>query len=973
MTNQPTRTTTKQSEKASHQQKPKPVSTTPANESGAVQRVLDDPLNASPQDVLAVQKSSGNRAATQLIQTKLTVGAAGDQYEQEADRVAEQVVSAPPSNHPAGAAVQRSEEEEELQAKPLASQITPLVQRHAEEEEEIQAKATSSAAGFQVGDNLEQRIAQSRGGGSPMPAETRAFMEPRFGSDFSSVRVHADGEAAQMNRDLSAQAFTLGQDIYMGAGKYDPGSGDGQRLLAHELTHVVQQTGPQLKEEEEVQRFSLAPEHIQRHGSAEHMLLGQVNPQQLADSAKAKVPVENRLHALHQELRRSRTWHQKGALGVKESDGAPYQVRMVCIGKDKNLWLSYGELNAMPDYLPSSDALENGETDVLSKLIQHVRFESVRWIREQVERIVREERETIKPIRYDMVGEPPAVSAIPIYSEVDQKRLTALRELERQEPGLALTEMGSYDRAQYLAGSISSQSVPAAGAAETLGLDNATGNLGQDKYSNLLGRNACHFAPYSWDRWLQSHTAARATALKAFNEENEATKTQLYNSALIQNGYADHFLQDSFAAGHLINKTLVMQWYVEWMNTKYAEIARSQLAETAGGLGQSAESSSQWGQNTQKSLEKSAASSSQWGQDTQKDWDKSAESSSQWGQNAQQDWDKSAEGWSEWGQQQQQEGTGFWGSIKGLGARAAGGTMWALQKGVGGLARGAGGVAWGAQKGVGGLARGAGGVAWGAQEGVGGLARGAGGVAWGAQKVAQGVVSGASTVAGIPMPSDWDQIKDMTQAQQPGLAGMHLYEGPFRQRKAGESSDPQTAQEQGTAQERMAKSGVKGGWQDYQDYLTFLKKSSLQLASSRLHDLFCKEGLTVSNSKGEGFKVHGDYNLLTTGENVAQGVLIASTAAQLSRQAIEEIAEHGNTKNSAEQIFAHFPQKVTHPGAGEYSLAAWHGGADMPGPLKAYTIAKIFEPMWQTVWNNALPDMDKISQDAGAPPPHEPF
>ncbi|HSD83878.1 MAG TPA: DUF4157 domain-containing protein, partial [Anaerolineae bacterium] len=742
-----------------------------------------------------------------------------------------------------------------------------------------------------------------------------------------------------------------------GAGKYDPSSSGGQRLLAHELTHVVQQTGPQRKEneEDEVQRFSLAPEHIQRHGSAEHMLLGEVNPQALADSAKAKVPTENRLHALHQELKRARTWHQKGPLAVQEGDGAQYQVRMVCIGKDKNLWLTYGELNAMPDYVSSPDALENGETEVLSKLIQHVRFEAVRWIREQVERIVREERETIKPIRYDMVGEPPAVSAIPIYSEADQKRLVALRELENQEPGLSLAEMGGYDRAQYLAGPISGQSLPLGGAAETMGLDKATGNMGQDKYSNLLGRNACHFAPFSWDRWFQSHTAARATALKAFNTENEEEKKQLYNSALIQNGYADHFLQDSFAAGHLINKTLVMQWYVEWMNTKYAEIARSHLAETAGSLGQSAESSSQWGQNTQKSWEQSAEASSQWGQNTQKSWEQSAETSSQWGQKTQQDLDQSAESWSQWGQQQPAEGTGFWGSLKGLAARAAGGTMWALNKGVGGLARGAGGVAWGAH------------------EGVGGLARGAGGVAWGAQKAAQGVVSGASKIAGIPMPGDWDQIKTMTQAQQPGLAGMHLYEGPFRQRKAGESSDPQTAQEQGTAQERMAKSGVTGGWKDYQDYLTFIKKSSIQLASSRLHDFFCKQGLTVSNGQGDGFKVYGDYNLLNTGDDVAKGVLIASTAAQLSRQAIEEIAEQGSTENSAEQIFAHFPQTVTHPGGSNYSLEAWHGGAEMPGPLKAFTIANIFEPMWQTVWNNALPDMDKISQDAGAPAPHEPF
>jgi hypothetical protein len=68
-------------------------------------------------------------------------------------------------------------------------------------------------------------------------------MEPRFGVDFSQVRVHTDGAAVQMNRDLNAQAFAHGSNIYFGAGKYNPSSSDGKQLLAHELTHVVQQTG----------------------------------------------------------------------------------------------------------------------------------------------------------------------------------------------------------------------------------------------------------------------------------------------------------------------------------------------------------------------------------------------------------------------------------------------------------------------------------------------------------------------------------------------------------------------------------------------------------------------------------------------------------------------------------------------------------------------------------------------------------
>jgi hypothetical protein len=74
-----------------------------------------------------------------------------------------------------------------------------------------------------------------------LPDDVRAAMEPRFGADFSGVRVHTGGEADQLNRQLSAQAFTHGQDIYMSAGKYAPGTPGGNRLLAHELTHTIQQ------------------------------------------------------------------------------------------------------------------------------------------------------------------------------------------------------------------------------------------------------------------------------------------------------------------------------------------------------------------------------------------------------------------------------------------------------------------------------------------------------------------------------------------------------------------------------------------------------------------------------------------------------------------------------------------------------------------------------------------------------------
>lgn len=90
---------------------------------------------------------------------------------------------------------------------------------------------------------LEDRLYASKGGGAPLPSDTRDFMESRFGADFSSVRVHTDAGAQHMAAEIHAQAFTHGRDIYFNVGRFAPGTEAGQRLLAHELTHTLQQGG----------------------------------------------------------------------------------------------------------------------------------------------------------------------------------------------------------------------------------------------------------------------------------------------------------------------------------------------------------------------------------------------------------------------------------------------------------------------------------------------------------------------------------------------------------------------------------------------------------------------------------------------------------------------------------------------------------------------------------------------------------
>ncbi len=221
-------------------------------------------MNSHYDRMLFLQKSIGNQAVQRLfksgrIQARLQTSRPGDAHEREADRLAEQVMQM------AEPQVQRQAEEEEkepIQTKPVAGQITPLVQRQQEEEKEplqpssesatplvrrqeeeeetLQAKDGPSQSS-DVPSDVVTHIDSARGGGQPLPESARAHFEPRFGRDLSQVRVHSDSRAATTSRRLDARALTHGRDIFFGAGKYQPETTSGKYLLAHELTHVVQQ------------------------------------------------------------------------------------------------------------------------------------------------------------------------------------------------------------------------------------------------------------------------------------------------------------------------------------------------------------------------------------------------------------------------------------------------------------------------------------------------------------------------------------------------------------------------------------------------------------------------------------------------------------------------------------------------------------------------------------------------------------
>lgn len=188
--------------------------------------------------------------APEKVQTKLTIGQPGDKYEQEADSVADHVVNkmSQPQQSPSVQMKCPCEEGDEIQRKPdlmaggMEEEESLQMQPMEEEEEMLQPKLQNNRI-QRTSQDLEQQLNSAKGGGAPLPADIQTQMEAGIGANFSGVKVHTGGESAKMNQNLNAQAFTHGKDIFFNEGKYDPSTTSGKHLLAHELTHVVQQNG----------------------------------------------------------------------------------------------------------------------------------------------------------------------------------------------------------------------------------------------------------------------------------------------------------------------------------------------------------------------------------------------------------------------------------------------------------------------------------------------------------------------------------------------------------------------------------------------------------------------------------------------------------------------------------------------------------------------------------------------------------
>src|SRR5262245_18942013 len=162
--------------------------------------------------------------APQRVQRKPDISSPGDGYEREADDVADRVM--------------RMGEPAAIGSAPPRDYFEPRF-GHGFEPVRVHAQV-SEAGGREAPCGIEETL---RSAGRPLDSATRSFFEPRFGRSFADVRVHSDATAAASAAAIDADAYTLGKHLVFGAGRFDPTSHDGRRLIAHELTHVTQQAG----------------------------------------------------------------------------------------------------------------------------------------------------------------------------------------------------------------------------------------------------------------------------------------------------------------------------------------------------------------------------------------------------------------------------------------------------------------------------------------------------------------------------------------------------------------------------------------------------------------------------------------------------------------------------------------------------------------------------------------------------------
>ncbi len=923
-----------------------------------------------------VAPATALRLGQLVLQTKLMVGAADDPHEREADRVADRVVrtmrirrSVPETERSLAAPT------EAASADPAPADVGPAdasrrsIRRswsssHVANDHHRcghgrcthpdhvrgslalrvqRAPATIGLAGGAVDAGTERIMRSAMHGGRPMSDDVRAPMEDAFGADFGNVRLHVGSQATALSDRIQAEAFTTGQHIFFRGGLPDTSSNAGRHLLAHELTHTIQQGAA-------VARMIRPPRTtenlIQRHASWEHKMLGDIDPETLeiiaagrdvaAEQAKrdswfdstrktaktittesgTALDIDTVLHTIDQEIQRLKFFQaapptgtvaqataaletldsdrRKAQLDPALADGARaaaeqaiddarWGVRLVSIPllDGTTFLVTYGEMNTLADFYGSAADMARVPADNFRAIVGGVREESIR----KFMRLRNELTSGTKIYDADSTDHDVA-GAIGNKGTLNGAGVLSLALNADQYGELKLMgEVGDEQR----------QGI--AGRADT-------------SYTAGLARNACHFAPHSWHAWATAHQKAVDLALESWEAREEARRLGLQaaqlqvcvaddgsraaleaeaesklNLGLIENGFGDHFLQDSYAAGHLINKTLIMQWFAQWLDTKgrkrdyssadewrrVQQIAYGQPGVAGAGLANPATIGTTTS-NDPQSVENLGG-----------DWTDRFDALGLRVPGVLSDPNAAEFDLFTWWQGEAMQGRLLTTDYKVLLAQSPIRNKVQLQGCLKRLIDD--------------------GVVYYDSYSTKDRARGAEAI-------------GLETLG---------YAKDLKLKREyvPDSAKANEFNAAVAAAKAGDTA----------AYDKMAQAVTYG------DYHTFLNHGYLQLASNVLHDHFCQNGLEVAMAQGDApYRIYGDNAML--GKESSKMVKYSAETAHRSRDSIYDLAMTGHTAHTTDSIAQRFPTWVRPKGAAQnISLATWHGNT---GSLRTFCDKTIF-------------------------------
>lgn len=381
-------------------------------------------------------------------------------------------------------------------------------------------------------------------GSRSVPVGLRSMLERSWEAELSSVRVHTGPQVDAVLRSRGAVGAATGGDILVASSVPEDGAA-WRRIVAHEAAHVVQQARGAAGAADALDAGTGEPLlELDAEAAACAALAGRNFPRLLA-VRPGREPLVQCFNAWEHMLLGDLPTDEISALATKSGSWETYAQQMVAA---LGLWQTN----------PSSvTATQVQQAKPNLQVIQLAGSQCLAT------------RGQLNAISADYISDPNALNSLParvimpLLQQVRQEAYNRLRALLGVQKGPPFTNFDQRVHDYVMPGD------PIALAVETSAIEAFTVQQGLvvNHYYGLLARNACHFAPFGWHRWRAFHEEARTLAASA-HQASGAEKDALTAAAWVEQCYADHFLEDAFSAGHLTNKTLVMQWFVEWLASR---------------------------------------------------------------------------------------------------------------------------------------------------------------------------------------------------------------------------------------------------------------------------------------------------------------------------------------------------------------------------------------------------------------------